>query len=143
MNSDTSPALPDTTDSDTFSADDLHRLLHIIIEALEDVKAQRIMVFDTTDLSPLFERVIIASGTSGRQTRGLASSVREAVSEAGFPKPRIEGESNGEWIIVDCATVVVHIMHPAIRQYYNLEELWGEHPVTLPGKTASKGNSTP
>ena len=87
--------------------------------------------FDTEHLSALFERVIIASGTSNRQTKALAASVRDAVREAGFPKPRIEGEDNGEWIIVDCAQAVVHIMQPTFRQYYHLEELWGEKPVRL------------
>jgi ribosome-associated protein len=75
--------------------------------------------------------VIIASGTSNRQTKALAASVRDAVREAGFAKPRIEGEGNGEWIIVDCNQVVVHIMQPNFRQYYHLEELWGEKPVRL------------
>jgi ribosome-associated protein len=74
---------------------------------------------------------MIASGTSNRQTRALAASVRDAVREAGFGKPRIEGEENGEWIIVDCGAAVVHIMQPAIREYYHLEELWGDKPVRL------------
>jgi ribosome-associated protein len=82
-------------------------------------------------LSPLFERVIIASGTSNRQTKALASSVRDKIREAGFQKPRIEGEENGEWIIVDCGPAVVHVMQPAIRQYYHLEEIWGEKPLRL------------
>ena len=73
--------------------------------------------------------MIIASGTSNRQTKALASSVRDAVREAGFGKPRIEGEENGEWIIVDCGAAVAHIMQPAIRQYYHLEEIWGDKPV--------------
>jgi ribosome-associated protein len=95
------------------------------------VKAQDIQVFDTEELSALFERVIVASGTSNRQTKGLAASVRDAVRDAGFPKPRVEGEANGEWIIVDCGQAVVHIMQPSFRTYYNLEELWGEKPVRL------------
>jgi ribosome-associated protein len=95
------------------------------------VKGQDIQVFNTEHLSPLFERVIVASGTSNRQTRALASSVIDAVREAGFPKPRIEGEDNGEWIIVDCGAAVAHIMQPAIRQYYHLEEIWGEKPIRL------------
>jgi ribosome-associated protein len=95
------------------------------------VKAQDVQVFDTERLSALFERVIVASGTSNRQTKALAASVRDAVRDAGFAKPRIEGEENGEWIIVDCGAAVVHIMQPAIRQYYHLEELWGEKPVRL------------
>jgi len=108
---------------------DTQKLQRAIIDGLEDVKAQDIQVFDTEHLSPLFERVIIASGTSNRQTKALASSVRDAVREAGFPKPRIEGEENGEWIIVDCGAAVAHIMQPAIRQYYHLEEIWGDKPV--------------
>jgi ribosome-associated protein len=79
----------------------------------------------------LFERVVVASGTSNRQTKALASSVVDAVRKAGFPKPRIEGEGNGEWIIVDCGQVVVHVMQPVFRSYYRLEELWGEKPVRL------------
>jgi ribosome-associated protein len=74
---------------------------------------------------------MIASGTSNRQTRALAMSVRDAVNKAGFGKPRVEGEDNGEWIIVDCGSAVVHVMQPAIRSYYHLEELWGDIPVRL------------
>ena len=110
---------------------DTQKLQRAIVDGLEDVKAQDIQVFDTEHLSALFERVIVASGTSNRQTKALAASVRDAVREAGFPKPRIEGEANGEWIIVDCAQAVVHIMQPNFRQYYNLEELWGDKPVRL------------
>src|SRR6266568_5173916 len=110
---------------------DTQRLQRAIVDGLEDVKAQDITVFNTEHLSPLFERVIVASGTSNRQTKALASSVRDAVRDAGFPKPRIEGEENGEWIIVDCGAAVAHIMQPAIRQYYHLEEIWGDKPVRL------------
>ena len=108
---------------------DTQKLQRAIVDGLEDVKAQDIQVFDTEHLSPLFERVIVASGTSNRQTKALAASVRDAVREAGFGKPRVEGEGNGEWIIVDCGAAVAHIMQPAIRQYYHLEEIWGEKPV--------------
>ena len=110
---------------------DIQKLQRAIVDGLEDVKAQDIRVFDTEELSALFERVIVASGTSNRQTKALAASVRDAVREAGFSKPRIEGEGNGEWIIVDCGQAVVHIMQPSFRQYYNLEELWGDKPVRL------------
>jgi len=110
---------------------DTTKLQRAIVDGLEDVKAQDIKVFDTEALSPLFERVIVASGTSNRQTKALAASVRDAVRDAGFNKPRVEGEDNGEWIIVDCGRAVVHIMQPNIRQYYNLEELWGEKPVRM------------
>lgn len=115
----------------TVAKKDIQKLQRAIVDGLEDVKAQDIQVFDTEHLSALFERVIIASGTSNRQTKALAGSVRDAVRDAGFPKPRIEGETNGEWIIVDCGAAVVHVMQPNFRQYYNLEELWGEKPVRL------------
>jgi ribosome-associated protein len=110
---------------------DVQKLQRVVVDSLEDIKAQDIAVFNTEHLSALFERVIIASGTSNRQTKALAANVRDGVREAGFDKPRIEGEENGEWIIVDCGTVVVHIMQPTIRQYYQLEEIWGEKPVRL------------
>ena len=110
---------------------DIQKLQRVIVDGLEDVKAQDIQVFDTENLSALFERVIIASGTSNRQTKALAASVRDAVREAGFPKPRVEGEGNGEWIIIDCGQAVVHVMQPSFRAYYHLEELWGEKPVRL------------
>ena len=115
--------------SETTAKKDVQKLQRAIVDGLEDVKGQDIVVFNTEHLSPLFERVIIASGTSNRQTKALAASVRDAVREAGFDKPRIEGEENGEWIIVDCGAAVAHVMQPVIRQYYHLEEIWGEKPV--------------
>ena len=120
-----------STKSDSAAKRDVTKLQRAIVDGLEDVKAHDIQVFNTEALSPLFERVIVSSGTSNRQTKALASSVREAVKDAGFPVPRQEGEQNGEWIIVDCGTAVCHIMQPAIRQYYRLEEIWGETPVRM------------
>lgn len=117
--------------TETSAKKDVQKLQRTIVDALEDVKAQELVVFDTEHLSSLFERVIVASGTSNRQTKALAASVRDKVRDAGFGKPRIEGEDNGEWIIVDCGAVVVHVMQPTIRSYYNLEEIWGEKPVRL------------
>ncbi|MBE7368184.1 ribosome silencing factor [Ramlibacter pallidus] len=117
--------------TETAAKKDTQKLQRAIVDGLEDVKGQDIQVFNTEHLSPLFERVIVASGTSNRQTKALASSVVDAVREAGFPKPRIEGEDNGEWIIVDCGAAVAHIMQPAIRQYYHLEEIWGDKPIRL------------
>jgi ribosome-associated protein len=110
---------------------DVQKLQRIVVDSLEDVKAQDIVVFNTEHLSALFERVIIASGTSNRQTKALAANVRDDVRDGGFGKPRIEGAENGEWIIVDCGSVVVHIMQPAIRLYYHLEEIWGDKPVRI------------
>jgi ribosome-associated protein len=110
---------------------DIRKLQRAIVDGLEDVKAQDIAVFNTEHLSPLFERVIVASGNSNRQTKALAASVRDAVKSSGFPVMRTEGEDNGEWIIVDCGAAVAHIMQPAIRQYYHLEEIWGGKPVKM------------
>jgi ribosome-associated protein len=110
---------------------DIRKLQRAIVDGLEDVKAQNIVVFNTEHLSPLFERVIIASGTSNRQTRALASSVRDAVKSRGMQVMRTEGEDNGEWIIVDCGAAVAHIMQPAIRDYYHLEEIWGGKAVKM------------
>jgi len=135
--------------SEAAAKKDTQKLQRAIVDGLEDVKAQDIQVFNTEHLSPLFERVIVASGTSNRQTKALASSVRDAVREAGFPKPRTEGEENGEWIIVDCGAAVAHIMQPAIRQYYHLEEIWGEKPVRIkfgaekPATAAEEKAATP
>ena len=136
-----------SSQSETAAKKDVTKLQRAIVDGLEDVKAQDVQVFNTEHLSPLFERVIVASGTSNRQTKALASSVRDAVREAGFPKPRIEGEDNGEWIIVDCGAAVAHIMQPAIRQYYRLEEIWGDKPVRLklgaPKPAVAEGGDKP
>ncbi|MBT9494650.1 MAG: ribosome silencing factor [Paucibacter sp.] len=110
---------------------DIRKLQRAIVDGLEDVKAQNIVVFNTEHLTPLFERVILASGTSNRQTKALASAVRVTVKERGMDVLRCEGEENGEWIIVDCGAAVVHVMQPAIRDYYHLEELWGGKPVKM------------
>jgi ribosome-associated protein len=110
---------------------DIRKLQRAIVDGLEDVKAQNIVVFNTEHLSPLFERVIVASGTSNRQTKALASSVRETVKARGLPVLSTEGADNGEWIIVDCGAAVAHIMQPAIRDYYRLEEIWGGKAVKL------------
>lgn len=124
--------------SESAAKKDIQKLQRAIVDGLEDVKAQDIRVFNTEHLSPLFERVIVASGNSNRQTKALAASVRDKVRDGGFAKPRTEGEDNGEWIIVDCGAAVAHIMQPAIRQYYNLEEIWGDKPVRLKGTAAKK-----
>ena len=119
---------------------DIRKLQRAIVDGLEDVKAQDIVVFNTEHLSPLFERVIIASGTSNRQTKALASGVRDAVRAAGFPVLATEGGENGEWIIVDCGAAVAHVMQPAIRDYYRLEEIWGGKPVRMKlGNDAPRG----
>ncbi|AMP37081.1 ribosome silencing factor [Ralstonia solanacearum] len=110
---------------------DIRKLQRVIVDALEDVKAQDIKVFNTTHLTELFDRTVIASGTSNRQTKALAASVRDAVKDAGGHVIAVEGEDVGEWVLVDCGDAVVHIMQPQLRQYYNLEEIWGDKPVRI------------
>lgn len=118
---------------------DIRKLQRAIVDGLEDVKAQDIQVFNTEHLSPLFERVIMASGLSNRQTKALAASVRDAVKSKGFPVMRTEGEDNGEWIIVDCGAAVAHIMQPEIRRYYHLEEIWGGKAVKMKFGAVQRG----
>lgn len=109
----------------------LTKLQRTVIDALEDIKAQDIRVYDTKTRSDLFDRVIIASATSNRQTRALASHIKETVKARGGEVISAEGEQTGEWVLVDLGDIVVHIMQPAIRAYYNLEEIWGEKPVRV------------
>ncbi len=118
---------------------DIRKLQRAIVDGLEDVKAQNIAVYNTEHLSSMFERVIIASGTSNRQTKALASSVREAVKSRGMQVLSTEGEDNGEWIIVDCGAAVAHIMQPAVRDYYHLEEIWGGKAVRMKVAEAQAG----
>jgi ribosome-associated protein len=110
---------------------DLARLQFLVVDALEDVKAQDIQVFDTTPITSLFDRVVVASGTSNRQTRALAKSVHDKVREVGAPVLSMEGTDTGEWVLVDLGDVVVHIMQPVTRDHYRLEDIWGEVSVSL------------
>jgi len=110
---------------------DIKKLQALVIDALEDVKAQDIRAFDTTQLTSLFDRMAIASGTSNRQTKALAASVRDKVKEKGGNILSIEGEETGEWVLVDLGDMIVHIMQPAIRDYYRLEEIWGEKEIKI------------
>ena len=105
-----------------------------VVDALEDVKGHDIVVYDTARMPSMFERVVIASGESNRQVRALADRVQDKVREAGGRVYGVEGESSGDWVLVDLGDVVVHIMHPAVRSFYNLEEVWGEKKVRLQKK---------
>ena len=107
---------------------DIRKLQKVVVDALEDVKAVDIEVINTTKLTSMFDRVVIASGTSNRQTRALANNVQVKVKEAGGEVIGVEGEESGEWVLVDLGAVVVHLMQPAVRSYYNLEELWATTP---------------
>ena len=118
---------------------DNKKLQRLVVDALEDVKGQNIEVFNTTGLSDLFDRVVLASGTSNRHTRSLASSVAEKVKAAGGKVISIEGGETGDWVLVDLGDIIVHIMQPAVRAYYTLEELWGGKPVNVKLGAAPKG----
>jgi ribosome-associated protein len=127
---------------------DIKKLQAVVIDALEDVKGQDIRAFDTVHLTSLFDRMAIASGTSNRQTKALAASVRDKVKEHGGTIVSIEGEDTGEWVLVDLGDMVVHIMQPAIRDYYRLEEIWGEKEIKLGAakrapKRAASGDEEP
>ena len=110
---------------------DIKKLQTLVVDALEDVKGQDIVLFDTMHLTSLFDRIAVVSGTSNRQTKALAASVRDKVKAAGGDVVGLEGEDTGEWVLVDLGDMIVHIMQPAIRQYYRLEEIWGAKPVSI------------
>ena len=104
---------------------DLEMMKQAVVAALEDIKAKDIAVLDVSKLTSMTDYMIIASADSNRQTRALSSNVQEKLRERGMPPIGVEGEDNGEWVLVDFGAVVVHIMQPAVREYYSLEELWG------------------
>jgi ribosome-associated protein len=104
----------------------------IVIDALEDIKGRDIKLVNVAKITSEFDRIAIASGDSTRQTKALANNVIEKVKEAGFHVVGSEGEGTGEWVLVDCGDVVVHIMQPAVREYYKLEELWQEGKLEYP-----------
>jgi ribosome-associated protein len=115
---------------------DIRKKQQAVVEALQDVKGRDIMVFNVARQTAYFERVVLASGESNRQVNALASRVQERMKELGERIAGVEGRRNGEWVLVDLGDIVVHVMHPAIRSHYNLEELWGEKEVKL--KPAAK-----
>ena len=117
---------------------DIKKLQTLVVDALEDVKAQDIVVFDTVHLTSLFDRIAIASGTSNRQTKALAASVRDKIKAAGGEVYGMEGEDTGEWVLVDLGDMIVHIMQAPIRAYYRLEEIWGDKPVKLGAEKRAK-----
>lgn len=112
------------------------RIVKAVVTALEDVKGRDIVVFNVTKLTAMFDRVIIATGDSNRQVRALADNVRDRLRDAGVRARGVEGAETGEWVLVDLGSVVVHVMQPAIRQHYNLEELW--NPPKAPRKRAAR-----
>ena len=98
----------------------------LVINALEAIKAHDIQAIDVRKLTALFDWIIVASADSARQTKALARHVQDALKEAGSPLIGTEGQEGGEWVLVDAGDVVAHVMQPAVRSHYNLEELWGE-----------------
>jgi ribosome-associated protein len=118
---------------------DIRTLQSTVIDALDDLKAQDVKAFSTVGLTDLFDRVIIATGTSNRHTKALAASVRDKVKLKGGAIVSMEGEESGEWVLVDLGDIIVHIMQPSIRNYYNLEELWGSRPVNTKPATSRAG----
>jgi ribosome-associated protein len=108
----------------------------LVISALEDIKAHDIVAIDVRKVTSMFDWIIVASADSGRQTKSLARHVRDKLKESGSAIIGTEGEESGEWVLVDAGDIVAHVMQPAVRQYYNLEELWGE------GKFDKMVNST-
>ena len=110
----------------------------VVVEALEDVKGRDILVFNTARLPSMFERVVIASGESNRQVKALADRVQERIEQAGGRVYGTEGQKGGEWVLVDLGDVVVHLMHPTVREFYNLEEIWGGKTVRLKSPKAAK-----
>jgi ribosome-associated protein len=122
---------------------DLKKKQSTVVDALEDVKGYDIQVFNTAKMPTMFERVIIASGTSNTQVKALADRVRDRIEEAGGRVYGVEGGKSGEWVLVDLGDVVVHIMHPTVRSFYNLEEVWGGKEVTLKKEKAPKKDKAP
>jgi len=117
---------------------DIRNKQRLVVDALEDVKGYDIVVFNTARMPSMFERVVIASGDSTRQVKALADHVQDKVREAGASVYGVEGEAGGEWVLVDLGEIVVHIMHPTVRSFYNLEEVWGGKTVKM-----TKGAKTP
>jgi ribosome-associated protein len=126
---------------------DLRAKQRAVVEALEDIKGKDIVVYNTARMPSMFERVVIATGDSNRQVRALADNVQERIRALGSRVYGVEGEKGGDWVLVDLGDVVVHIMHPSVRDFYNLEEIWGGKPVRLkkvaPKKAAARKAARP
>jgi len=117
---------------------DIRTKQRAVVEALEDIKGKDIVVYNTARMPSMFERVVIASGDSNRQVKALADNVQERIRALGSRVYGVEGEQSGEWVLVDLGDVVVHIMHPTVREFYNLEEIWGGKTVRLAQGKAGK-----
>jgi ribosome-associated protein len=116
----------------------LNRLQKTAVTALEDIKARDITLLDVRKLTSLYDTLIIATAESNRQVNALAQHVQDRMKAAGAPIIGVEGEQTGEWVLVDCGDIVVHIMQPAVRRYYNLEELWSPPTPRRRGKSKAR-----
>jgi ribosome-associated protein len=116
---------------------DLRTKHQAVVDAIEDIKGHDIVAYNTAAMPTMFERVVIASGDSTRQVKALADNVQDKLKALGARIYGVEGAANGEWILVDFGDLVVHIMHPTVRSFYNLEELWGGKDIKLKA-TATK-----
>ena len=116
---------------------DIRKKQRVVVEALADIKGYDVVVFNTARMPSMFERVVIASGDSNRQLKALSDHVQDKVRAAGGRVYGVEGEAGGEWVLVDLGEVVVHIMHPTVRSFYNLEEVWGGRTVKLKSEKTS------
>jgi ribosome-associated protein len=108
------------------------RIVKTAVAALEDIKARDLIVLNVVKLTTMFDRVIIATGDSTRQVKALADNVQLKLKEAGAKVYGVEGERSAEWVLIDLGTVIVHVMLPAVRAHYNLEELWTVKPARRP-----------
>jgi len=122
---------------------DIRTKQRAVVEALEDVKGRDIQVFNVARQTAYFERVVIASGDSNRQVNALAASVQTKLKAMGARIAGVEGRRNGDWVLVDLGDIVVHVMHPAVRSHYNLEELWGDKEVKQKPKAKTKAKAKP
>src|SRR5213079_2171108 len=116
---------------------DIRKKQRVVVEALEDIKGHDILVYNTARMPSMFERVVIASGDSTRQVKALADNVQDKIKENGARVYGVEGAAAGEWVLVDLGDVVVHIMHPTVREFYNLEEVWGGKSVNAKPRSAT------
>ena len=117
---------------------DIRKKQRVVVEALEDIKGKDIQVFNTARMPSMFERVVIASGDSNRQVKALADNVQERIKQNGAKVYGVEGQQAGEWVLVDLGDLVVHVMHPTVREFYNLEEVWGGKPVQMAKPAVAK-----
>lgn len=120
---------------------DIEVMKQAVIDALEDIKGFDITVLDVQKLTSMTTYMIVASANSSRQAKSLADNVREKLKELGAEVRGVEGEKEGEWVLVDLGDIIVHIMLPATRAYYNLEQLWGAVEQQRKGKSGPASSS--